>query len=174
MPKAKKAKNATGKGPRTRTARAEPAVEAVEEVERVELFQDNTQADGNAPVPVPVPQNVIDFESFLRDSGLLEAQRCGGAHGLNEVINGRPNDTLASSRSLSTGIEQFRSFSDEVYVHIPNGLREQIWRGEFINLALLLKGAVELNDIWSANTFVVSSSGVLEAARGLLRSLFRL
>ena len=42
-------------------------------------------------------------------------------------------------------------------------LREQIWRGDFVNLSLLLIASVELSKICSPNTLRMTASGTLEA-----------
>lgn len=42
-------------------------------------------------------------------------------------------------------------------------LREQIWKGEFINLSLLLKASVELSEICSPSTLRITPSGTIEA-----------
>ena len=165
MPKTRKAKKGSGKGPATRARRADEVPKAVEDVERVDLFADDPSmesGDGKAPAPQRSSsyQNVVDFEAFLKESGLLEVQRCGGAQGIRDVIDG--NNAATTSHPLPSGSEPSRSFSDEVFVHIPVSIREQIWRGEFVNLALMLKGAVELTDICSSNMFTVNSNGTLE------------
>ena len=65
----------------------------------------------------------------------VEARR--GLGSLFESTHGRTGQAM--------WIEPIPLFSDEVYVHIPMCLRQHIWRGEYIKLALLLKGAVELS-----------------------------
>ena len=46
-------------------------------------------------------------------------------------------------------------------MHLPLSVRQQIWRGEFINLSILLKGAIELNEICSPATLSITASGSL-------------
>jgi hypothetical protein len=36
---------------------------------------------------------------------------------------------------------------DDIAAHVPPALKQQIARGEYVNLALLLKGSIELSDI---------------------------
>ena len=83
----------------------------------------------------------------------VEARR--GLGSLFESTHGRTGQAM--------WIEPIPLFSDEVYVHIPMCLRQHIWRGEYINLALLLKGAVELSRYCCPNTLRVTATGTLEA-----------
>ena len=128
-------------------------------MERVDLLADEANNDGKGPVPKN-SQNVVDFEACLKESGLLDIQQgCGEVDNLRSLVN---ND-VSQVVNHAAGIEPVRSLSDEAYVHIPMNLREQIWRGDYINLALLLEESVELSQICSSNTLRVTAGGMLEA-----------
>lgn len=105
-----------------------------------------------------VGENHVDFEAFLREAGLLEARGACGGPDDRSPVNSSTNLSLTAA-----GIEPVRSLSEEVFVHVPFSLREQIWRGEYINLAILLKGAIELKNICSPNLLRVNQRGFLEA-----------
>ena len=81
MPKSRSFRTRTGSRPLLRSRErivpwerrqvAEPAVE------RVDLFADEANNDGKGPVPKN-SQTVVDFEAFLKESGLLDIQQgCG-------------------------------------------------------------------------------------------------
>ena len=180
MPKLKSAKkNRAAKPPTRPRAAKEPAAEPEEEVERLNILEDEESSrDGKVPSgpqindnasssrnAIPLPsQNVVDFEAFLRDSGLLDIQQGCGVGPTNELrslINN--NGGSRSQADHAAGIEPIRSLSDETYVHLPMSLREQIWKGEFINLSLLLKASVELSEICSPSTLCITPSGTIEA-----------
>lgn len=63
----------------------------------------------------------------------------------------------------SSHIELTRLAHDDIASHVPSTLKQQIARGEYVNLALLLKGAVELGDYVSGSELRLSSIGVIEA-----------
>jgi hypothetical protein len=44
--------------------------------------------------------------------------------------------------TASAAMPNIRIVSDDVAAHIPDQLKQQIGRGEFVNFALLLKGSV--------------------------------
>ena len=59
--------------------------------------------------------------------------------------------------------ERQRLFDDDIAAHVPSPLKQQIARGDYVNLALLLKGAVELTELWSGgNVLALGRDGVLE------------
>lgn len=101
MPKLKSAKkNRAAKPPTRPRAAKEPAAEPEEEVERLNILEDEESSrDGKVPSgpqindnasssrnAIPLPsQNVVDFEAFLRDSGLLDIQQGCGVGPTNEL-----------------------------------------------------------------------------------------
>ena len=58
--------------------------------------------------------------------------------------------------------EQLRCSGDEIFAHVPMSLRQQICNGEYINLALLLKGGMELQDFCEGGSLKLSSDGGTE------------
>lgn len=59
-------------------------------------------------------------------------------------------------------VEALRCSSDDIFIHVPQSLRQQIGRGEYINLALLLKGGMELAEFCSGGSMKVSTDGSIE------------
>ena len=53
--------------------------------------------------------------------------------------------------------------SDDLAAHISQSLRQQIGRGEYVNLTLLLKGSVELADFCSGIFLRLSADGHIES-----------
>lgn len=52
---------------------------------------------------------------------------------------------------------------DDIAAHVPPALKQQIARGEYVNLALLLKGSIELSDIYDkGSTLRLSADGKIE------------
>lgn len=62
-------------------------------------------------------------------------------------------------------ISPFRLANEDLAAHVPASLKSQISKGEFINLSLLLKGAVELAEICNGSVLRLSADGVLETRR---------
>lgn len=60
-------------------------------------------------------------------------------------------------------IEEIRCGGDDLALHVPLQLKEKIWRNEYINLSLLLKGSIELNEFCSGGSIQLNNeSGCLE------------
>ena len=169
MPKAQP-KRMRGKRGRERPAtraQANPVNDEVEQDEMVNLL-DVTDGEGNGDGKSPIPvKNVVDFEAFMREAGLIDANSNNGCGGEARTLS--PRMVVPSHVDRSAGIEPLPLFSDDVYVHIPMCLRQQIWRGEYLNLALLLKGAVESSQYCSPNTLRVTANGTLEAGPRICR-----
>ena len=85
MPKAKSKKGHTGPKPATRATQRSVAVDEPA-VERVQLLDDGVDQDGKAPIP-NTGHNVVDFEVFLKDSGLLDIQGSGGVDSLRSLVD---------------------------------------------------------------------------------------
>ena len=63
---------------------------------------------------------------------------------------------------LGQSFEQHGCSGDEIFVHVPSSLRQQICNGEYINLALLLKGGMELQDFCEGGSLKLTSNGDIE------------
>ena len=131
-------------GIQTQNSAESEEVEVVDIMPREELGQQGKKGNGN----------VVDFGSFLKEAGMLDSRGCGGSE---ENVNS------PSLGCMAAGIEPFRNLADEIHVHVPLSLKQQIWRGEFINLAILLKGSVELTNMCAPNVLRVMADVTLEA-----------
>jgi len=73
--------------------------------------------------------NSIDFEQIIRASNILPKEK------LTESLTG-------CGSQIEPTIPQIRLGDKSVAVHIPKATKDQITRGGYINLALLLKGTI--------------------------------
>ena len=97
--------------------------------------------------------NFIDFERILSSSGILPCKGLPARVNHDSVMRYGTtcnNTSVSSTPSLSTGASlnmsdnvcnspSLRPAIDDLAAHIPTALKQQICRGEDINLALLLK-----------------------------------
>jgi hypothetical protein len=72
-----------------------------------------------------------------------------------------PNIAQSPTPVLPTNI--VTSIHDSVGLHVPLTLKEKIWNQEYINLALLLKGDSDLQDLCAATPLFLTAGGQLEA-----------
>ena len=115
--------------------------------------------------------NVIDFEEILRAANIVPQANSEPA-GVNIELGQSSSDRSLSTcppmlgcggGSLASGLDKTRCLSDEVFAHIPISLREKIWRGTFVNLALLLKGSGELDEFCTGGSFCLTNEGTIES-----------
>ncbi len=68
-----------------------------------------------------------------------------------------------SGDSFTSTSDIFRCPSDDISVHVPMQICQKIWNNHYINLALLLKGSVELLDLCSGGGALrISHDGYIE------------
>ena len=58
--------------------------------------------------------------------------------------------------------EMVRCGEDEIAFHIPESVKRKIRRHEFVNLAVFLKGGVELAELYGSNLLSINEKGQLE------------
>lgn len=105
--------------------------------------------------------NTVDFRSILADD-LDCLHGCGGE--TDPVSSNSSAEFSAHSLfSMAHEIEPNRCVGDDLSIHIPIKLVRQIQGGDYINLALMLKGAVELTDFCRGTTLRLGENGVLES-----------
>ena len=56
-----------------------------------------------------------------------------------------------------------RHTNDDVSINVPASLKQQICYGEYVNLALLLKGIVKLADYTNGGSVIVLNIGSLKS-----------
>ena len=104
----------------------------------------------------------VDFEAILKHTNVLNAPDEAKAE--SEAVDaGSANKTTIFKSVLDNDdIEVVRCGGDDLSVHIPARIKDKIWKNQYININLLLKGSVELHDLCSGGTLKVSDSGILE------------
>ena len=112
-------------------------------------------------------RNFVDFEQLLQASGLNLSSKSRenlvpAPQGTNQPRNLFDKAFQSFSSAPGQNVEPLRCSGDEIFAHVPESLRKQILTGEYINLALLLKGGMELNEFCSGGSFKLSSDGGLE------------
>ena len=102
----------------------------------------------------PSFENFVDFEKILTASEVIQEKNVASSS-----IQGQP--TLKSP-IFSCNEEIIRLGVDEIFSHVPAQLCQKIWANEYINLALLLKNSVELQDFFSSGVLHLTGGGHLE------------
>lgn len=157
----KKRKQDRGKPTASKRQRIQPDPSPAEEpAERIQLSvgdmaENNNQGaatgQGNVSWP-PLVENVFDISTILNEP----------------PHTSQPSNT---SNTMSFGLkfgeemppDIIKCADDDLSAHVPHQLKEKIWTHKYINLALLLKGTAELNDIFSGGLLHVSPDGQIEA-----------
>ncbi|MEW8547292.1 MAG: hypothetical protein AB2693_27610 [Candidatus Thiodiazotropha sp.] len=92
---------------------------------------------------------------------------------LNQIISPSPtiisqpqpscsNNSESNLSGQELGINPLRCGNDSIFLHVPKSLQQQICKGEYINLALLLKGGMELKEFCSGGALKLNSEGGIE------------
>lgn len=151
-------------------------------IERISLsvddsgFLDNQTQDTNPGNVVTSSSNnvrapVIDFEQILRESGIVNNQsenlQTQNAQNIsvfpNVVSNNSGSLGVGSGQSITDDIEAFRCGDDDMVAHVPHSICQKIWQNQYINIALLNKGSIELHALCAASVLSVNQDGTLEA-----------
>lgn len=117
----------------------------------------------------PTLANFIDFENLLAQSDIpLHPQ----SHQTLPSINPQSSPPLTATAQIpdatggtinfSTGEEILRLGAEDMSSHVPAQLCQKIWSHQYINIALLLKGNVELQDLCSGGLLHITDKGQLE------------
>ncbi|XP_060563096.1 uncharacterized protein LOC132722588 [Ruditapes philippinarum] len=119
--------------------------------------------------------NVVDFEQIIRASNIIPknlTDNVGSA--ANNVSTGCGNmlqsvgldsSTANHSNDILNVLPGIRLADDDLAAHVPTSLKQKICRGEYVNLMLLLKGAVELSEFCKGTVFKLDSEGHIESAQ---------
>lgn len=91
--------------------------------------------------------SVVDFSTVMRDAGIIS----------------RSNHMLIDSRSTVGSVDAMRTTEDDLSVHVPLAIRQKIWAHQYINLALLLKGNVELSEVCNGGALRINAEGQIES-----------
>ena len=105
----------------------------------------------------PTIADFIDFENILNEQL---------PHIQTDSVSNLPVESLEPlpiiQNSFSFNKQMVRLGSDDIAGHVPVQLCNKIWSHEYINISLLLKGSVELQDIFDSGIVRVSGRGYLE------------
>ncbi|MCG8077788.1 MAG: hypothetical protein JAY75_16325 [Candidatus Thiodiazotropha taylori] len=106
----------------------------------------------------------MDFEAILRASDVtLPAVSRSETTATLSTAQNAVSETLSTLQPVSgQNIESLRCTGDEIFAHVPKSLRQQISKGEYINLALLLKGGMELKEFCSGGSLKLNAEGGIE------------
>ena len=112
---------------------------------------------GNAQNKQPEPSllNFVDFEKIMADSNITE-----------DVQQSESSSNLPSTfsvQSISFCENRVRLGAEDISSHVPEQLCNKIWAHEYVNISLLLKGSVELQDLFSSGVVHLTGKGHLEA-----------
>ena len=143
----------------TRTEGDKRQRKEADEFDSIEILPMTLQDEIAQPTAGTSTNRYVDFESILRESGALD----------NTIT---PSQVFSSDNVLEqmpeTGLHRIRLGSDEVSVHVPDILAEKICTHQYINLALLLKGNIELDQICTSNVLHVNDKGQIESRAKLV------
>jgi len=141
----------------TAAKRKTRSAEKVDE-EAIEVVNLMPEVDGEQTATSQSGTSAIDFQQLMNETGLLPSTSNVHAVARNDMLI-----SPLSAANMSAGAEPMVTMADDMFIHVPLTLRQQIWRGEYINIAILLKGAVELGELCKPGSLRMSSAGYLEA-----------
>lgn len=127
-----------------------------DQVEVVQLAgaSEQPQSGTNANTKDP-HHSFVDFEQILRESALIpETSNYENADAILLETDNLP--------SLQFEEETLRCGSDDMSAHVPLQICQKIWQNQYINIALLLKGNVELHELCSGGLIHITESGTIE------------
>ena len=132
----------------------------------------NSHEEGNAKQPTCPANpdtsnhpraNFEDFEQIIRDSDIsLQTFGRSQTSEINPNVLTIPSNTQELF-NLTTGEETLRLGAEDMSAHVPLQLCQKIWAHQYINIALLLKGNVELQDLCSGGILHIKDKGQLES-----------
>ena len=118
------------------------------------------QPDNSSNVSKSKVKHFVDFGAVLKsaDEQLLPASQSASA------AQNRCTSNIFHSLQSAPGqtVELVHCSGDKTFAHIPKILRQQIFKGEYINLALLLKGGMELKEFCSGGSLKLNTDGGIE------------
>jgi hypothetical protein len=109
--------------------------------ERLDLF---TEADAPELTTRPGNQRVIDFETIISESMAY------------------PKEQMSASRfqnNFDDMPEMIRCGGDKLGCHVPEQIKNKIKQNEYVNLAVLLKGGVELTEMQQGSILGIDENG---------------
>ena len=150
-PKRKRAADAKGNKrmvPAKRATRSQ-----ISQLETITLSLDvnNDNSKGNV-VQTPLVEKMFDIDTILNDPNSAEQ---------STSVQDNMSFNLRISDEMSP--EKIKCSSDDLSAHVPRQLKAKIWSHKYFNIALLLKGTTELNEMFSRGVLYISPEGKVEA-----------
>ena len=165
MPNQKKRQRRTGRQDEEQgmSKRLRSSAEAVEVVQLASDRKTDRNASGRSDGNIqnqktqvtPSLTEIIDFDKAMAESELIPQE--GPSHTFPNTLPD-PQQT-----SFPDGEETLHLGSDDISSHVPNQICQKIWAHEYINLNLLLKGNVELQDFCSGGVLHITDKGQVES-----------
>lgn len=116
--------------------------------------------------------NIVDFEEIIRASNIIPRSSNDSSNtnmGCGNIIQSASSNNLLyttnDSNAILNVLPTVRLADDDLAAHVPTSLKQKICRGEYVNLTLLLKGAVELSEFCKGTVFKLDSEGHIESAQ---------
>ena len=143
--------------------------DTADHVEVIELGQQNSQSGEQKGIPMNAEHtpyshtpsiqkgnssHFVDFETLMNESNLIPTR------------NEDPQSTLSPSDPSVVNFQfeedSLRLGGEDMTAHVPQQLCQKIWAHQYINIALLLKGNVELQDLCSGGLVHITEKGQIE------------
>lgn len=107
---------------------------------------------------------IIDFEQIIKQSSLLPGKA-------SSPPTSTANATLLSNNPPGIQFEEetLRCGADDMSAHVPLQIRQKIWQNQYINIALLLKGNVELQELCTGGLVHITESGNIETRPKIMK-----
>ena len=130
------------------------------------------QGNPNTQGPTSAFRHLIDFEKLLQSSGIgpLVSGQNTSARDLptqppiqSSGLESTPPLETEPGANFTFGLDPVRLGSDDLSAHVPASICQKIQSLQYININLLLKGAVELQEICSGGAVHLNKQGVLES-----------
>ena len=99
---------------------------------------------------------VIDFEKIITDSNIVPA------NSMTDTDRNRGEGGQADVLERPASFLGVRLSDDDLAIHVPSAIKEQIVTGQYVNLALLLKGPSELAVFTSGGVLTLAADGSLQ------------
>ena len=97
---------------------------------------------------MPAISEFVDIGKVLAQTDILPSNEAS-------EVDARPlNDSATPLVVAFTGGEIMRLVSEDLSSHVPNQICKKIWAHKYINIYLLVKGNVELQDFCSGVSFI--------------------
>lgn len=147
-----------------RVKRTKRQAEASNKAEEAPKKQKKTDHAADHEVVETVSLSGNDTEP-LSGIGISEKEIPEGIIHFDNIFKDIPLDFVESVPE----IEPLRCGDEGLAIHLPKQIQEKILNHQYINLALLLKGSIELSEICSGGTLHINEKGCIESRPKILR-----